>query len=92
MKVTNEIGLFTRLSLSLSKMRTEAKSASQPKAASSTNSFISPIKDKIDISAFRSKSDVQSLTSEMTKKSFSSVKEYGAYYLNAYNKNKTDKT
>jgi hypothetical protein len=93
MKVTNEIGLFTKLSMSLAKQRTEGKYSTQAPSTNSIYPFLSPIQDKIEItSSIKPRSDVQSLTGEMTKKSFSSIKEYGAYFLSMYNKIKDDRS
>lgn len=96
MKVTSEIGMYTRLSQALAKQRTDGKSsaASAPSSLiSSASGYSSLIKDKIDIStAYKGTSDVQSLTSSMTGKKFSTIKEYGAYFLESLNKIKSGKT
>ncbi len=88
-KVTKDpIGMFTRMSQTLAKQRTD------PTATKSTSSqtYTSQIRDRIEISSpVKSGSDVQALTKEMTGQSFKSVKEYGKFFLDAYAKIKGDK-
>jgi hypothetical protein len=80
-KVNDPIGMFQRMTLNLAKQRTDPVAA---KSASSQASSSSTIRDRIDISTFKSSTDVQSLTKEMSGQSFKSIKDYGKYFLDAY--------
>lgn len=85
-KVTSDpIGMFQRTTLALAKQR-----GNNGRMDTSPKSNLSPIEDKISISSFPQKDSVaQALTKGMREKSFSSIKEYGAYFLQLFAKLKS---
>ncbi len=82
------IGMFTRMSQTLAKQRTD------PTGTKSTSSqtYTNQIRDRVEISSpVKADTDVQSLTKEMTGQSFKSIKEYGKFFLEAYARMKGEK-
>lgn len=80
-KVTSDpIGMFQRTTLALAKQR-----GNNGRVDTSTKPYVSPIQDQVSISTFAQPDSVaQALTKGMSGKSFSSIKEYGAYFLQLY--------
>ncbi len=85
-KITSDpIGMFQRTTLALAKQR-----GNNGRIDTSTKAGLSPIEDKISISTFpQADSVAQALTKGMREKSFSSIKEYGAYFVQLFTKLKS---